>query len=200
MGAMVKTVAIIDFAHCGTTMMAGIYEILGVPMVADDYHQMKWEDHEIILPAKAGDDGLLAAVVASRNAQYDTWGFKFPGMLRVSPWLAPLLADPVYIAIYKDLVSVTRRRFGTSNRQLYRKMLNTAKQMQSSMQSIASSGLEVHLFSYCKAIVDPVGFVLSLASVAELEPQNECIDRAADYVQANRHGPRRSYPLVKDYL
>jgi hypothetical protein len=197
---VVKTVAIIDFAHCGTTMMAGIYEILGVRMVADDYHQMKWEDHEIILPAKAGDALALLNVVNKRNTEHETWGFKFPGMLRVYPDLQHLLADPVYIAIYKDLVSVTRRRFGTSNRQLYRKMLNTAKQMQSSMQSIASSGLEVHLFSYCKAIVDPLGFVLSLASVAELEPQNECIDRAADYVQANRHGPRRSYPLVKDYL
>lgn len=199
---MVKTVAIIDFAHCGTTMVAGIYEILGVPMVNKDYHQMKWEDHEIILPAKAGDEGRLSAVIASRNDQYAVWGFKFPGVLRVSPWLVPLLTDPVYIAIYKDLVSVTRRRFGTSNRQLYRKMLNTAKQMRSSMESIARSGLEVHLLSYYKAVMDPDRFVDQLVEIAELPVDNQRILRAANYISAEAYpdNPRRPYPPVEEHL
>lgn len=197
---MVKTIAVIDFAHCGTTMIAGICEILGVPMVAGDYHQMKWEDHEIILPAKDGDEQKLLETVAARNEKYPAWGFKFPGMLRVYPALADMLTDPVYIAIYKDLVSVTRRRFGTSNNRLYKKMLNTARQMERSVRSIAASGLDIHLLSYCKFVYSPLNSVLHLVDLTGIVPSEERVNRAASYVSFNTEDPRASYPPVKGYL
>ena len=42
-----KTITILDLAHHGTTMLAGCYEILGVPMVGRNFDPERWEDKEV---------------------------------------------------------------------------------------------------------------------------------------------------------
>ena len=102
------TVAIIDFAHCGTTMLAGVCETLGVPMVLGGDPNGKMEDQEVV---RALDRGIMAELAAKRDAEHPIWGFKVPGAWKYGT--LAVLNDPVYLAIYKEPVAVNYLRFST---------------------------------------------------------------------------------------
>ena len=194
------TIAIIDFAHCGTTMCAGIFEIFGIPMVNDRFQPIKREDWEIMEALQKGEEAF-AEVVRRRDAEHKMWGFKFPGAWKFASAMRAHLQDPVYLAIWKDPISVTRRRFGTSNRQWLRKCCNTCRQFKRSMNSIYASDLPVHTLSYHEAIVTPGQFVRHLAELAGTHPTAQQLDRATSYIQPSPGDGRRApYPDVTQWL
>jgi len=192
---MSKTVAIIGVAHHGTTMVAGIYELLGVPMAGAHRKERKWEDREIVAALK--DERRFKTTVAERDAQHEVWGFKSPGAWLVAPWLGKYLRDPLYLAILKDPVTVTMRRFGriSSN-----KIENTIEQMRRSVYGMRLSGLPVEWLSYQMAVLSPRLFVRYLAALAGLYPTAEQYERAVDWIQPNVAGGRREYPLVSEFM
>jgi hypothetical protein len=192
---MGKTVAIVDFAHSGTTMLAGICEILGVPMVGEFYKPMKWEDLEIIQSLR--DEDKFAAVVAQRNSKYDTWGFKYPGAWKFMPILERHLREPVYLAIFKEPVSVTRRRFGANTMS---KLANTIEQFKLSVDGMMATGKQIHMLSYHVASVAPLQFVVNLALLLGLQPTNGQLDCAVQFMQPNRGDPRKPYPAVMPWI
>ena len=192
------TVAIIDFAHSGTTMVAGICEILGVPMVLGDHHRIKWEDHSVIEAIQQGE-GAFAALV-ERRSHLAAWGFKYPGAWKFPEALAHL-RNPVYLAIYKDPVSVTRRRFGTSEDRAMKKLRNTMRQMMKSINALYYTfGQPVHVLSYQKAIIAPEAFVREIAIAIGLDGGNALINKAAEYIQPNTGGPRKRYPEIESWI
>ena len=192
---MAKTVAIIGVAHHGTTMVAGIYELLGVPMVGARRKERKWEDLEVV--AALRDEERFAAAVAERDAAHEVWGFKSPGAWLVAPWLGQHLRDPLYLAILKDPVSVTYRRFGAVTPH---KVENTVEQMRRSVWGLRVSRLPVEWLSYQEAVLAPRRFVRHLAELAGLRPTAMQVDRAVDWIQPNVTGDRRPYPLVSEHL
>ena len=188
------TVAIIDFAHSGTTMLAGLCHILGCPMVGDRYKSKKWEDLDVIEAIR--DEVRFAELVGRRNAQRHVWGFKMPGAWKFPNSLAHL-RDPVYLAIYKDPVSVTMRRFGKLG---LGKVGNTLEQMRLSTEGLASSGLPVHVMSYHWATQNPGAFVKHLVNVTGLTPDYEQVVRAAAFIQPNANRLRQPYPEVEPWI
>ena len=196
MGQMERTIVIVDLAHHGTTMVAGICQILGVPMVGAGYDAEKWEDPEK-RSALRKDQEAFGVIVCQRNAQHDTWGFKSVGAWKQAASLKTYLRNPVYLAIYKDIVSVTVRRFGgvTVN-----KLLNTALQMKTSLDGIQACGLPVRLLSYHRAIISPVEFVQGLAGRIGIEANSVQVDRAAAYIQPNRGSQKDRYPEVEPWV
>jgi len=190
-----RTVGIIDFAHSGTTMLAGCLEILGVPMVGQLYKPMKWEDVEVIRALQ--DEGRFAVLAQQRNRQHAIWGFKYPGAWKFMDILTRHLQDPVWLAIFKEPVSVTQRRF---NAVTMDKLLNTMRAMQAGVEGMRATGQPVHLLSYHRAVVDPLGFVLGLVGLVGLQPTPGQIDAAVGFIKPNEGGARRAYPLVAEWL
>jgi hypothetical protein len=190
------TVAIIAFAHCGTTMVAGICEVLGVPMVGTSYHSVKREDWEVVA---ALQEGRFAELAEQRNAQHEHWGFKFPGAWKYADVLQENLRDPLYLTIWKDPASVARRRFGRSQDRWLRKVANTCQRMRESVDGIRHSGLPVHTLSYCRAVADPAQFVSELAEMIGLHPTIEQLARAQQYIQPVGW-VRNTYPEVEPWI
>ena len=195
------TVGIIAYAHTGTSMLSAILEMMGVKMVFDDvedYHHRKWEDHEFI--HKLENEDAFAEMVARRNAQVDCWGFKYPGAWQYMDRLERHLRDPVYLAMWKDPVSVTLRRFNSTNR-FGRKLRNTIRQMKRAMDGIHAAGQPCHHFSYEDAVLTPARFVDRVADVIGVtldEPQRE---RIVSYIQPNVSGNRhRAYPEIEPWI
>jgi len=181
------TVVILDLAHCGTTMVAGVFQLLGVPMVGDQYDSTKWEDLEVIKALQ--DESAFAWLVANKP---DLWGFKYPGAWKFAPMLKAHLRDAVYFAIYKGPVSVTIRRFGSVNTT---KLRNTIQQMNASIDGIIASGLPVHCLSYEFAILAPRAFASRLANLAGLSVNKAQMDAVERYVQ-----PGAGYPSLESLL
>ena len=189
------TVAIIDFAHCGTTMVAGVCEILGVPMVNEDYHPVKREDWEVV---EALREGRFAELAEQRN-EHEHWGFKYPGAWIYADVLRENLRDPLYLTIWKDPASVTRRRFGRSDVRWLHKMINTCRSMAESLDGIKRSGLPVHTLSYYHATTDPVWFVRRMAEMIGIQPSTEQLVRAREYIQPATW-VRNTYPEVEPWI
>ena len=191
----VGTVAIVDFAHSGTTMLAGICEILGVPMVGDYYKPMKWEDREIVLSLQ--DEDTFAALVKERNSTYEKWGFKYPGAWKFMHILKRHLAAPVYLAIFKDPVTVTRRRFHTVT---IDKLCNTLVQMKAALDGMKATGEPIHILSYHQATVVPLEFVTRVINIIEVYPTNGQIDCAVQFITPRWGGSRKKYPSVEKWI
>jgi len=183
----VTTVVVLDLAHCGTTMVAGCLELMGVPMVGREYKPDKWEDQAVVDALR--DEAVFAWMVATKP---DLWGFKYPGAWKFAPLLKKHLRNPVYFAIYKEPVSVTVRRFGSVNAD---KLRNTIRQMEDSIDGIIASGLPVRFLSYQNVISAPRAFAARLASLIGISVTKEQMDAIEQYVQ-----PGAGYPSLEDLL
>jgi len=198
-GSRMKTIAVIAFAHSGTTMLAGILEIFGVPMVGNNYLGMNWEDQDIIKSLK-GRDGKFAKLVERRNRQHSTWGFKHPGAHNFLDQLDYSLRNPIYLSIWKDPMSVTQRRKGYVKEPFVPNMRETCLKMDRAMEHINDSGLNVRMLSYSQALARPRTFVERLASMTGIAVTGAKIDEAAKFIQPNRTNDWRSrYMQVKKH-
>lgn len=189
------TVAIVEYAHGGTTMLAGICEILGVPMTGDNCKTLKWEDRDVVAAFK--DEGVFKTLVEQRNRQHEIWGFKSPGAWLHADLLKRYLEAPVYLAIFKDPVSVTYRRFGIVS---MNKLCDTIDQMKRVADGMRISGLAVHMLSYQKAISAPTEFVVRVAALIGIEASDRRIEDAAGFIRPNGQLLRNTYPSVGKYL
>jgi len=89
------------------------------------------------------------------------------------------LVDPVYLAIYKDPVSVTLRRHGTI---CGARLARTTRWMAENIAGINKSGLDVHWLSYSRAVARPERFVHELAKLAGMDATQEQIDAAVGWI------------------
>ena len=194
---MDTTIVIVEHAHSGTTMVAGICQILGVPMVGEVYDEMKWEDLEIKEALEKGKEAFMA-LVEDRNEQHSIWGFKQPGVWQHSAMLTTCLRNPKYLAIFKDPVSVTSRRYKKAKE--LDGLINTLDQMRWAARGIRDSGLEVRPMSYHLAVIDPEQFVAKLVKYLGLDVDQENVSRAVRYIQPNAGSPRKPYPKVSSWI
>ena len=194
---MDRTVGIIEFAHCGTTMVAGICHILGVPMVSENYKRNKLEDLDVI--NTIADEQAFAKLVKERNERHGTWGFKRPGAWTFPDSLVHL-RNPIYLAIYKDPVSVTHRRFGGSQIRLSHKIRNTGRQMKHTIDGIYAWNPSVHFLSYCRAIIAPKQFVQEIAEVIQIDPSEEAFNKAVRFIRPNVGSPIRPYAEADSWI
>lgn len=196
----VKTIVVIEHAHCGSTMLAGMLEIAGIPLVSDEYKEMKWEDQEIVEAMRSGNEDALAEVIEKRNLEFDIWGFKSPGAWQHMDLLIKNLRNPIFIAIYKDPVSVTMRRAGGRGGDFIELVLNTVHQYAQSLSGMRDTGQQIYLFSYLKAMIDPFGFVRELLDVTGIEADEKIIERLIAFIQPNIGHPLAPYPSVKKWI
>ena len=196
----VKTIVIVEHAHCGSTMLAGMLEIVGVPMVGENYKKMKWEDQEIIEAMRSGNEDDFAELVRERNLKHDVWGFKSPGAWLYMPLLLKHLRNPIFLAIYKDPVSVTLRRAGGRGGNFLELVENTVHQFSQSLRGMRDTRQRIYLLSYLKAIADPSGFVDELLSVVKIEVDEETVERLVAFIQPNTGHPLTPYPSVEKWI
>jgi len=179
-------------------MVAGILECLGVPMVADNFFGMSWEDSDIVRRLKVSDEAFKE-VVDRRNRKNDIWGFKHPGAHRFLKRMKKILRNPVYLAIWKDPVTVTQRRFGyDSERPFILDMQNTCVKMANAMWNIYTAEEEVHMLSYAQALIKPRWFVEEIVRVTELDATGAEIANAVKFIRPNTtKNWRNPYPQVR---
>lgn len=194
---MERTVAIIDLAHHGTTLVSGLCCILGVPMCGTRYDEEKLEDLDIQDALLKNRRRVFERIVEERNAAHAMWGFKRVGGWLWASWLQESLRNPVYFAIYKEPVTVTRRRIRKLS---INKLLNTVVQMERSVRGIRDAGLPIRLLSYQAAILMPEKFVQEIAHWIGVDVTDEQMARAVGYIQPNTGSSQRRYPELGPWI
>ena len=175
-----KTIAIIAFPNCGTTMLAGIMECFGIPMTGENRWEGNWEDKDIVWGLR---DGYFDKTVAERNAQYDIWGFKAPYAFDFLEKTKVGLRNPVYLAIWKDPYSVAQRRF--DNTDIVETMQTTLNLMSMSVRKMEESEIDVHMLSYQRALSNPSEFINKMLGIVDIEVTKEQIARANEFIVPN---------------
>jgi len=170
-------VVILDLAHCGTSLLSGVVHRLGIPMVQTNYNTSpgRMEDGDV-LKALSSEE-TFAALCAERRGM--DWGFKHPGAWRFE-WMPRYLRAPIYLAIYKDPVTTTFRKFqeidGVS-------MLSTIERMRRSVMGIERRQLPCFYLSYYEAVCKPVVFTKRLAHILGVTVDEGQIAHAAAWIQ-----------------
>lgn len=193
---MTRTVVIIDRIHNGTTMLAGVLVHLGVPMWGENYRVPKLEDTDMIAAIRKGES-YFAQLVAQRNTNHEIWGFKFPPVWRhYMPLLQRQLSDPVYLAIYKDPVSVAQRHANVGQAPSLEQVRDEALWTLRNINGMLDRGVHVFPLSYVRAVVRPSEFVELVAEIVGIEPTAEQAERAIEWIQPNKGAPRAPYPRL----
>ena len=110
-GMKYKTVVATGIVGSGTTMMAGVLEILGIPMVGEQHNRRMWEDKEISLNLK--NKQKLESIIAKRNETHKIWGFKYPNLNKYFDMLSTMLINPCFLVIFRDPVAIFYKKSGT---------------------------------------------------------------------------------------
>jgi len=97
------TVIIIGTPRGGTSAVAGVVHRLGIPM--GENLPNNYEDQDFI-PANRSN---FRSVIAARNEQHTTWGFKFPNAGSYLADFAEDFTNPVLIIVERDAAASLKR-------------------------------------------------------------------------------------------
>ena len=177
---MAKVVVVLGHPQCGTTMLTGILHILGVSMFDEDKPTYRTLEDKDFVSAFLEDD--FADFVNRRNDKYPMWGFKYYGRRKQLSWMKKYLENPIYLAIFKNPVNVSRRRYGFTSR---RRLRNILIEMKEFVNTTIRYNLPVYILSYADACIDPERFVKELIEIVDIAPSDEQIAKAVAYIQPN---------------
>lgn len=92
---MYKTVGVFGQTKGGTSALAGVVNILGVPMWG---REKTLDDTDMVLDTDR--------TIQRRNEQYDIWGFKNPSLTPRVDELVPKLRNPHILFVLRDPVAI----------------------------------------------------------------------------------------------
>ena len=184
-GAKARTIIVTGVARSGTSMVAQALVAAGLFMgrVLD---QVVVEDAEMAAAIASVDAAVLDRLVAERNDQAETWGFKRPHLFsNAGPGLAAAFRNPHFIVTYRDPVAVAKRN-GISEYFDERTALRDAvADQQRCVEFALGLTCPALLISYEKALQDPSILVDRLLSFCGLAVAADTRERMAATVAGN---------------
>lgn len=171
-----KTVVIVGVQRGGTSMAAGVARELGVNLGKNLGNNH--EDPEFL----SKDLDKLREVIASRNQNFDVWGWKMP---HSSEYLLELLDDvrnPFVIVVIRNLLAMAESQMKRSEAKFenaFKFSLSRLVQVSSLIPDLTCPTL---LVNYEDAISNPKKFVDEMSSFLFLNPTAEQTTRAIDMI------------------
>ncbi len=179
------SVIVLGTPQGGTTMIARVLHALGV-FIGNDL-QAVYEDPEIIQAFadyyrdQCYDMTSLQTLIASRNEQYDVWGWKYP----TQPWpeLYELHNAPRYLLIQRDVAAIAARRAARMPA-APTNMLGSIMTLQQQLIDFAvECGRPVMLASYEKALLKPKELVEQIVDfLLPYQPDEQQIEAAMQVI------------------
>lgn len=161
-----RTIVVLGAPRGGTSMVAGALHHLGVYM-GERLGDATFEDSVLCPATNAQDERTIASTIASRNADYRIWGWKQAQAFEyyVSD-VADKLRNPVYVAVFRDVVAVGNRKRISGRSKMFEGMLATLTRYRQITEFLRSTSAPILLVSYEKAVADCKAFVDELARFA----------------------------------
>ena len=139
--------------------------------------------------------------IAEERNKIGTWGFKSPHSFNSVQEIDfnKCLRNPRYFAIWKDPLTVTRRRIGPENKhRMSQELPQTCRKMMRAFEIIKDSDIEVNMLSYTHAVYMPRKFVMDVVSKSGLRVGQDKIEDAINSINPNTSNNWRApYPQVK---
>jgi hypothetical protein len=181
-----RTFIVTGLHRSGTTLVASVLRQVGIFM-GTEINDIVHEDETMARILIARDRDGLTQLVLERNANYGTWGFKFPMLCHAldHPDIG-LFSDPHIIVTFRDPVSVAVRT-SLSEYQAPMQALRAAVDEQAELVAFIE---RLHcpslLLSYEKSLVFPADFIDAILQFCDLPRSDALRDRLIRLIEPNR--------------
>jgi hypothetical protein len=185
-GAGGKTLIVTGLHRSGTSLVASVLLQVGVFM-GTEINDIVYEDEAMAKILISRDIDALTRLIAERDANYGTWGFKFPMLCR------PLghediarFSDPHVIVTFRDPVSVAVRT-SLSEYQEPMRLVRTAVEDQAAITTfIERLRCPTLLLSYEKSLAFPGDFIDAILQFCGLPRGAALRERLVRVIEPNR--------------
>ena len=197
-----KTFIVTGLHRSGTTLVASVLRHVGIFMGAE-INDVVHEDEAIAKILTARDNPALKRLIAERNANYGTWGFKFPMLCQsLSAADLGLFGDPHVIVPFRDPVSVAVRMSLSEYHQPVPALRAAVDELAETVTFLERLACPQLLLSYEKALIFPDDFINAILRFCGL-PRSEALRQTLiRLIEPNRRSyiaqARRLYEGVVD--
>jgi hypothetical protein len=186
-----RTLLVSGVARSGTSMLASVLLIAGVPMgsTADG---VVFEDVEVAQALEDEDRSRLRTLVRDRNAAHAVWGFKRPNLHRhvLVQQLSEFRA-PVLLLTFRDPVAIARRNIVSNKSFVAESLRHAAADLSAMTDYVLRAGVPALLVSYEKAIAAPRRLVEAISEFVSLQPDERTAARMVAAVAADNPAYRQ---------
>jgi hypothetical protein len=181
-----RTFIVTGLHRSGTSLVASVLRHVGIFMGAE-INDLVHEDEAIAKILIARDFNALRRLIRQRDANYGTWGFKFPMLCKsLRPDDVALFSDPHIIVAFRDPVSVAVRK-SLSEYQEPMAALRIAVDDQAAMLTFVERlQCPTLLLSYEKSLVFPDDFIDSILQFCDLPRSNALRENLVRLIEPNR--------------
>lgn len=179
-----QAIVVVGTARGGTSMVAGSMQHMGIFM-GDRAAAPVFEDLRLSTCFEQKDAAGAAAVAAEYSRKHGQWGWKRPWSIDHLEEVHRVLGAPRYIFIYKDVMSIAQRNAISMLADLLPGMERALQQYARTLAFLRGRPTYAMLVSYEKAMADPAHFVRELARFCNLEPGEQQLQAAQDFIQPN---------------
>jgi len=181
--AQEKTIVVLGLARGGTSMIAGALHHLGVYM-GDPFNNITYEDRVLSPLVEAGRTEQVKDLIITRNDQYPIWGWKRPSSLHFIGELERFFRNPVYVVVFRDILSIASRNKISMLTDLIQNMRQSTNQYADLVKFIERSKAPCMLVSYDKALANSKTFVRELAGFVRLRDK-QAMEAAINFIEPN---------------
>lgn len=185
-----RTFIVTGLHRSGTSLVAAVLQQAGIFM-GDKINDFVFEDEDMLAALQADQAGSLARLIAERNANYGTWGFKAPLIYTsLRPEQLALFNNAHLIVPFRDIASIAVRNSLSEYKQAMTALRDAVSQLDAMVAFLGSISAPSLLFSYEKALIFPGDFIETLTQFCGLPGNAALRARLTGLVEPNR----------KDYL
>ncbi len=181
-----RTYIVTGLHRSGTSLVASVLRQVGIFM-GTEINDIVHEDEAIAKILIARDSVALTQLIADRNANYGTWGFKFPMLCQVLGHDDIMrFSDPHVIATFRDPVSVAVRTSLSEYQQPMRALRTAVDHQAELVRFLDRLRCPSLLLSYEKSLVFPGDFIDAILRFCGLPRSDGLRDRLIRLIEPNR--------------
>ncbi|GAB3483139.1 hypothetical protein [Polaromonas eurypsychrophila] len=181
-----KPIIVVGTARGGTSMVAGVLAKLGIFM-GDKAVAPVYEDTRLSKAFEDNDEVQIDKIINEYSVKNAKWGWKRPSSIEYLKYADDKFNSPIYIFIYKDILSIAQRNVISALEDISPAMRRAIKQYANSLEFLELKKPYAMLVSYDKALSNPKNFIHSLIDFYDLTPTIAQINDAIKFVQPNPH-------------
>jgi hypothetical protein len=166
--------------------------------IGSEINDIVYEDAEIARVLASRDAEALRQVIAARDANYRSWGFKQPMLCHdLRPEQLAQFHDPHVIVTFRDPVAVAVRTMVSEYQEAAHSLRDAMTDLNAMMAFVGALQCPTLLLSYEKALTFPREFADTIIRFCGIQPDATLLARLIALIEPNRQryigGARRRY-------
>lgn len=179
-----KNIIVSGIARSGTSLVAGALAKLGVFM-GEKANPPVFEDVELSDALEKEDIQSTLEIIAKYNENYPIWGWKRPSSAGYLDIVSNLFPNPIYIFIFKDILSTAKRNQISMQSDVVSNMRHSYRQLGKIVAFLENHQPPAMMVSYEKVLINRKEFVQSLCDFIGIAPSTNQWNSAVKFIRPN---------------